>query len=386
MTTAGRRRLRRHAGKARTLEEDLERLLRLPAEAREVAHAPGGGAAGRRHPARRRRRVHRQLQAAAIDPGTAPSTGWPSPATGRLPGQLPKVVVGDPLAAGIVAKPLYVFLQILQGSGDPIFGALGLIFAIGVALGIAKNDGVSALAATVGYLVMNGTHRRRRRGAGHQDRDGPGPADARHRRVRRHPRRHHRRRTCSTGSTGSSCRPTWASSPASGSSRSSPRSRAIALGVVLAFVWPPIGSFIENTANQVISANAPVAVFVYGLVERALLPFGLHHIWNAPFFYTINVGGWADCNGILTCFFRGHPESGILGGGFLDQDVRPVRRGAGDLAGGEAGEPRPHRFDHARGGADHLPHRHHRAAGVLVPVRRAAAVRGARLPLRLAFP
>ena len=34
---------------------------------------------------------------------------------------------------------------------------LGLIFAVGVALGIAKNDGVSALAATVGYLVMTAT-------------------------------------------------------------------------------------------------------------------------------------------------------------------------------------------------------------------------------------
>ena len=64
-------------------------------------------------------------------------------------------------------------------------------------------------------------------------------------------------------------------------------------------------------------ANTAVAVFVYGIVERALLPFGLHHIWNAPFFFTLNVGGWSDCNGILTCFFAGHPESGILGGGFL---------------------------------------------------------------------
>ena len=99
---------------------------------------------------------------------------------------------------------------------------------------------------------------------------------------------------------------------------------AIALGVVLAFLWPPIGSFIENTANQVISANAPVAVFIYGLVERALLPFGLHHIWNAPFFYTINVGGWADCQGILTCFFRGHPAVRHPRWRLPDQDVRPA--------------------------------------------------------------
>src|SRR5664280_284299 len=66
--------------------------------------------------------------------------------------QLPKVVVGDPLAAGVVAKPFYTFLQILQGSGDPIFSALGLIFAVGVALGIAKNDGVSALALSLIHI------------------------------------------------------------------------------------------------------------------------------------------------------------------------------------------------------------------------------------------
>jgi PTS system glucose-specific IIC component len=92
---------------------------------------------------------------------------------------------------------------------------------------------------------------------------------------------------------------------------------AIALGIVLAFVWPPVGELINNGANNIVKANTPVAVFVYGIVERSLIPFGLHHIWNAPFFFTLNVGGWPDCNGILTCFFAGHPESGILGGGFL---------------------------------------------------------------------
>ncbi|WP_169823280.1 PTS transporter subunit EIIC, partial [Aldersonia kunmingensis] len=65
--------------------------------------------------------------------------------------------VGDPLAADIVWEPWYVFLEVLKGAGDPIFAALGLIFAIGVALGFTKNDGVSALAATVGYFIMNAT-------------------------------------------------------------------------------------------------------------------------------------------------------------------------------------------------------------------------------------
>ncbi|MCB0180697.1 MAG: PTS transporter subunit EIIC, partial [Anaerolineae bacterium] len=47
-------------------------------------------------------------------------------------------------------------LQIMQDSGSPIFGVLPLIFAIGVALGFTKNDGVSAMAAVIGYTVLLG--------------------------------------------------------------------------------------------------------------------------------------------------------------------------------------------------------------------------------------
>ncbi|MGM0386777.1 MAG: PTS transporter subunit EIIC [Actinomycetota bacterium] len=223
---------------------------------------------------------------------------------------------GDPIAAGIVAEPLYVFLQILQGSGDPIFAALGLIFAIGVALGIARNDGVAALAATVGFLVMSGTLGVVASARGIETQSVLGI------------------QSLNTGVFGGilvGIIAGWAFNKYYrinlpqylgffAGKRFVPivtAFAAIALGLVLSFIWPPIGYFIENTANNVITANAPVAVFIYGLVERALLPFGLHHIWNAPFFFQVNVGGWEDCNGILTCFFRGHPESGIFGGGFL---------------------------------------------------------------------
>ena len=46
---------------------------------------------------------------------------------------------------------------IMQMTGDAIFGQLGLLFAVGVALGFTNNDGVSALAAIVGYGVMVAT-------------------------------------------------------------------------------------------------------------------------------------------------------------------------------------------------------------------------------------
>lgn len=224
--------------------------------------------------------------------------------------------VGDPVAAGVVSRPVYVFLQVLQGSGAPIFAAMPLIFAIGVALGLARNDGVAALAATIGYLVMNGTIGVIAQARGIETTTVLG------------------QETLDTSVFGGILIGGIAAylfnrffriklPPYLGffaGKRFVPivtGFAAIGLGVVLAYVWPPIGELIKNGANGILQANTPIAVFVYGLVERSLLPFGLHHIWNAPFFFTLNVGGWQDCNGILTCFFAGHPESGILGGGFL---------------------------------------------------------------------
>lgn len=224
--------------------------------------------------------------------------------------------VGDPVAAHVVSRPVYVFLQVLQGSGDPIFGALPLIFAIGVALGLSRNDGVSALAATVGYLVMNGTLGVIATARGIETVPVLG------------------QETLDTGVFGGIIVGLAAGALFNRFYRISlppylgffagkrfvpivTGFAAIAIGTLLAFAWPPIGNLIDNGANGLLRANTPVSVLVYGLVERSLLPFGLHHIWNAPFFYTLNVGGWSDCQGILTCFFKGHSDSAILGGGFL---------------------------------------------------------------------
>ena len=72
--------------------------------------------------------------------------------------------VGGALLSGVergvlrIESPLLLLLfQMMKSSGEPIFAGLPLIFAIGVALGVANNDGVSALAAVIGYVVMLGT-------------------------------------------------------------------------------------------------------------------------------------------------------------------------------------------------------------------------------------
>src|SRR6187200_2483001 len=47
-----------------------------------------------------------------------------------------------------------ILSQIMAASGSAIFGNLPLLFAIGVAIGLTENDGVSALAGTVGWVVF----------------------------------------------------------------------------------------------------------------------------------------------------------------------------------------------------------------------------------------
>ena len=47
--------------------------------------------------------------------------------------------------------------QMMEGAGGIIFDNLPIIFALGVAIGLASGDGVAAIAAFVGFIVMNKT-------------------------------------------------------------------------------------------------------------------------------------------------------------------------------------------------------------------------------------
>ena len=57
------------------------------------------------------------------------------------------------------------------------------------------------------------------------------------------------------------------------------------LGLIMAIIWPPIQYNLLNFTTKVILANRSVAAFIFGFIERALIPFGLHHIWYTPFWY-----------------------------------------------------------------------------------------------------
>jgi PTS system glucose-specific IIC component len=96
---------------------------------------------------------------------------------------------------------------------------------------------------------------------------------------------------------------------------------AIALAAVLAVVWPPIGAAIRDFGDWAAYGNPAAAVTIYGVVERMLLPFGLHHIWNVPFFFEVgtyvNPQTGETVHGVISRYFAGDYEAAILGGGFV---------------------------------------------------------------------
>ena len=57
------------------------------------------------------------------------------------------------------------------------------------------------------------------------------------------------------------------------------------IGIALSFVWPPIQHGLNVFSKGMIDANPTLAAFVFGVIERSLIPFGLHHIFYNPFWY-----------------------------------------------------------------------------------------------------
>jgi len=212
-----------------------------------------------------------------------------------------------------------VVSALMKDSGNVVFANMGLLFAIAVALGFTRNDGASAVAAIVGYAVMLAT-------LGVM----AGVWHVKPVAVMGIP-------TMQMGVFGGILAgalaavlfnrfskivlPPWLGFFAG--RRFVPIVTALAaivLGVALSVVWPPVQSGINAFSHWAAEEDPRLAATVYGFVERLLVPFGLHHIWNAPFFYEI--GSWPGPNGgqvhgDIQRYFSGDPTAGILSGAFL---------------------------------------------------------------------
>src|SRR5678815_308355 len=95
----------------------------------------------------------------------------------------------------------------------------------------------------------------------------------------------------------------------------------IVVGAVLSVVWPPIGRGIAAFSHWAVDVQPALAFTIYGVVERALIPFGLHHVWNVPFFF--QAGSYTDpttgklVTGEIARFIAGDPTAGHMTGGYL---------------------------------------------------------------------
>ena len=210
--------------------------------------------------------------------------------------------------------------QVMAQSGGAIFSNLPLLFAIGVAIGLTDNDGVAALASTVGFAVFLATMGVSAKLRGIETATNMGIP------------------TIDTGVFGGIIVGLIAASVYSrfykvrlpdylgffAGKRSVPIITAFAVivaGVILSFVWPPIGNAINVFSNWAVHGQPALAFFIYGVVERALIPFGLHHVWNVPFFF--QAGQFVDpstgqtVRGEIARFIAGDPTAGHMAGGYL---------------------------------------------------------------------
>ncbi len=210
--------------------------------------------------------------------------------------------------------------HIMAEAGGSVFTNMPLIFAIGVALGFTNNDGVSALAAMVAYGIMVKTIA------------VVAPLIL-HLTTEEIATKH----LADTGVFGGIIAGAMAAYMFNTFFRiklpeylgffSGKRFvpiisglTAIVIGIFLSFIWPPIGTSIQLFSQWAAYQNPIVAFGLYGLIERSLVPFGLHHIWNVPFQMQIgeftNITGQVF-HGDIPRYMAGDVTAGKLSGGFL---------------------------------------------------------------------
>ena len=197
---------------------------------------------------------------------------------------------------------IYAILQVLNSAGSVVFDNLPLIFAIGVAIGMAKQEKeVSALSAVIAFFVMHATI-----GAMINDFGAPNLSGA----------------TASVLGINSLQMGVFGGiivglgvaalhnrfykiqlpqvlSFFSGTRFVPIISAAVYLlvGIAMYFIWPVIQTGI-NALGAFVLASGYAGTWLYGFIERALIPFGLHHVFYIPFWQTA-LGGTAMVGGTL---------------------------------------------------------------------------------------
>ncbi|MDN0074713.1 N-acetylglucosamine-specific PTS transporter subunit IIBC [Crenobacter sp. SG2303] len=230
-----------------------------------------------------------------------------------------------------LGQPDLLDIKLLAQAGDAIFGNLALIFAIGVAVGFAKdNNGTAGLAGVIGYLVLTAvlkvmpdTLQAHAAGGGfwalfvHLDDAGKpvainmgvlagivsgivaGNLYNRYKDIQLPPYlAFFGGKRFVPIATGFAC---------------------LLLALLFGLIWPPIQSGIDAVGHWLINAGE-FGLFVYGVLNRLLIVTGLHHILNSFAWFVF--GSFTDAAGKLATgdlnrFFAGDPSAGSFMTGFF---------------------------------------------------------------------
>lgn len=180
-------------------------------------------------------------------------------------------------------------LFVMAEAGGVVFDNLPLLFAVGVAIGLAGGDGVAGLAAIIGYLIMNVTMKAFGGITAEMTVD---PAYAE---VLGIP-------TLQTGVFGGIIVGVLAAFMYNkffniklpqflgffAGKRFVPiitAFSAVFLGILMFLVWPFAQNGLNALSHFMLETNRTLAAFVFGTIERSLIPFGLHHIFYSPFWF-----------------------------------------------------------------------------------------------------
>jgi glucose PTS system EIICBA or EIICB component len=178
---------------------------------------------------------------------------------------------------------------IMQNAGDVVFGNLPLLFAVGVAVGLAGGEGTAGLAAIIGYLIMNITM------GTALGINAENIGEVGHASVLGIP-------TLATGVFGGIIVGILAAALYNkfyeielpsylgffAGKRFVPiitAGTAVLLGLLMIVIWPPIQSGLNAFSQNMVHANLTLSAFIFGVIERSLIPFGLHHIFYSPFWF-----------------------------------------------------------------------------------------------------
>lgn len=204
---------------------------------------------------------------------------------------------------------LHALLTIMSRVGSAVFDNLPLIFAIGVAIGMAKKEKeVSALSAVIAYFVMNTAINAMLTLNGKILDDGSIAKDVLEGTITS---------VCGIqslqmGVFGGIIVGLGVAALHNkfyriqlpnalsffGGTRFVPIISTIVymfIGILMYFIWPAVQNGIYALGGLV-TGSGYVGTLIFGLIKRALIPFGLHHVFYMPFWQTA-VGGTAEVAG-----------------------------------------------------------------------------------------